>query len=240
MPYKQGQPTLMSFLGSRPVARGLAKKRLFGGPYIRLYDFCELLTFMYESGAILGRAMSNKLGILEKMLAVPWWAPEPMTMKFAQEMAKERLNAFRNETGAEPDSFIKFIQLKELERRIGLLALSVLPSGNKEARKAVDKKIPLAEAALPINTFGLEGVGFGSCSPTLTERMYRTDYENINAEWSESRAHGLAAPEEPPQESFEKREKNVLQVVAAYASKYYPELLDPLDLRGYIDTEGSR
>lgn len=231
MPYKQGQSNLMSFLAGIPLARGIAKKRLFGEPYIRIHDFCELLSFMYESGAILGRAMSNKLDILEKMLAVPWWAPEPMTMKLAQEMAKERCNAFRNEIGEEPDSFIKFIQLKELERRIGPLALSALTSGNKKAKKALDKKIPLAEAALPMNTFGLEGVGFGSSFPKLTERMYRYDYENINEERFEARAQGLAIREKPPQESLEKREENILQVVAAYASEYYPELLDPLDLR---------
>ncbi len=235
MPYKKGQPTLMSFLGSIPLDRGVGKKRLFGGPYIHLHDFCELLSFMYESGAILGQAMSNKLGILGKMLAVPWWAPEPMTMKLAQEMANERLNEFRNETGAEPDSFIKFIQLKELERRIGLPGLSALVSGDKRAMKALDKRIPMAEAALPINTFGLEGVGFGSCFPTLTKRMYDYDYENIMREWSEARIHGVAAPGNPPQESYEKREKNVLQVVAAYASKCYPELLDPLDLRGHLE-----
>lgn len=232
MPYKEGQPTLMSFLGSIPLARGLAKKRLFGEPYIRLYDFCELLSKLYESGAVLGHARHDKLSILEKMLVIP--GLEPCSMKSLEDRAKKRLDTFRNETGEEPDSFIKFIQLKELEWAIGLRALSALPSGNKEARKAVEKKVPLAEAALPINTYGLDGIGFGSCFPTLTERMYNTDYENIMGEWSKRKAHGLTAPGEPPPESLEKREKNILQVMAGYASKYYPELLDPLDLRGYL------
>jgi hypothetical protein len=30
------------------------------------------------------------------------------------------------------------------------------------------------------------------------------------------------------------QEEAVLQMTAAYASEYYPELLDPLDLRGHL------
>lgn len=233
MPYKEGQPTLISYIAGIVVARGLAKKRRFGGDYIRLQDLIELLCFLYSSGAIIGRARRDKLTTLEKMLVLPVLGP--CSVKSLQDQAEKRLEAFRIDMGQEPDSFIKFIQLKELEGAIGLLALSALPSGNKQARKLVDKKVPLAEIALSLESFGLEGIGFGSRFPTLTEMMYRTDYENIVADWRESKAQGLAVREKPIEESFEKREENILKVVGFYASKYYPELLDPLDLRGYLE-----
>ena len=83
-----------------------------------------------------------------------------------------------------------------------------------------------------IEGFGLEGIGFGASFPELTKRMYRNAYEGIDTHlWSEARAHGLAIPEKPEIVSLEEREATVLQMVAAYASEYYPELLDPLDLR---------
>jgi len=71
--------------------------------------------------------------------------------------------------------------------------------------------------------------------------MYRNAHESIKMDvWYEARAHGLAIPEKPTKISLEEQEGVVLQMVAAYTSEYYPELLDPLDLRCYIDTEGNR
>lgn len=232
MPYKKGQPSLMSTLANVPLSRGVARQQRFGEPYIRLSDFYELLSFLYEWGALIGRAKRDKLSTLEKMVLTP---DRPWSIKFLQDQAKKRLEAYRNENREEPHSFIEFIEVKELADAIGLLALNAITHGDRKARKVLDKKIPLAEAALPIEEFGLEGIGFGSCFPTLTEIMYRTEYENITAQWSESRAGSWANPERHPEPSVEEREKDILRGLAAYALKYYPELLDPLDLRGHLD-----
>lgn len=84
--------------------------------------------------------------------------------------------------------------------------------------------------------FGLEGIGFGSSFPQLTEKMYRNLHESIDMDvWSKWRAHGLAIPEKPTQMTLEEQEALILQMVAAYTSEYYPELLDLLDLRGHLD-----
>lgn len=231
MAYEKGQPTLISQIAAIVLARGLAKKRLFGGDYIRLQDYVELLCFLYSSGAIIGRARRDKLTALEKMLASSVIGLR--SVKSLQEMAKKRLEIFKTEMGKEPDSFIKFIQIPEYEKAMGLAAFSEFASGRPT--KALDKKIPLAEAVLPVESFGLEGIGFGSSFPTLTEIMYGTDYENIVANWRESKAQGLTVPEKPIEESFEKREGNILKVVAFYTSKYYPELIDALQLRGHLE-----
>lgn len=234
VPYKEGQPTLMGFLGSIPVTK-VAKTRLFGGPYIRFSDFCTVLSFLYESGAILGRARRNKLSILEKMLVVGVPQPGTEPIKYLRELAKKRLDTFRSEVGKEPDTFFEFIRDRELESAIGLSltdSLEAYIGGNKEIMKALNEKVPLVRAEPFIKAFGLEGIGFGGSFPKLTERMYRNAYEGIDTDlWSEARAHGLAIPEKPAIVSLEEREETMLQMVAAYASEYYPELLDPLDLR---------
>ena len=70
-------------------------------------------------------------------------------------------------------------------------------------------------------------------------KVYRNTCENIDTNaWSEARAHGLAIPETPTIISLEEQEKIVLQIVATYASEHYPELLDPLDLNGYLEQAG--
>ena len=234
MSSKEGQPTLMSFLCGIPLAGGLAEETPSGELYIRLGDYYELLEFIYKSGAVLGRAMRDKLHILEKLL-VP--RLEPSSIDFLQELAEKRCDTFRQETDEQPDSFIKFIELETLKHDMGISWFVSYSSGNEKAKKALDKRIPIeTEAAFTLNRYGLEGIGFGSRFPELTERMCRTDYENIMSEWTEARACGLDVPNKPPVESLDKREENVLQVVAAYVAKYYPELLDPLGLDSCLES----
>jgi len=237
MPYKEGQLTLMGHLGMEPM-RQVMKTRLFGGPYIRLYDFFDVCRFQFESGAILGRARCNKLNILAKMFVLTGEGINK-NIKFVQQEAKQRLEKFRNEVGKEPDTFFEFIQLRELGSTIGLsLADFCEAYGNKKLMKVFDEKWQVEKAEPFIKLFGYEGIGFGSLFPELTEKMYRNAYENIDMDvWFEARAYGLVIPEKPTIESFEEREQLVLLMVALYAQAYYPELLDPLDLQKIIEEE---
>ena len=245
MPYKEGQPTFIGFLGI-PIVTQAAKKRLFGGPYIRFYDLCGVLSYLYTAGAILGRARQNKLSVLAKLFSIP--GTEKENVDGLQEEAAKRLSNFRSEVGKEPDTFTEFILFRELESAIGLSMKDWLKAntkgkiiGNKKIMKVADEKVPLEEAVPSVSMFGLEGIGFGSSFPELTEEMYRNSFENIDMDlWSKHRAVGLAIPEKPDVLNLEEQEKAVLQMVAAYTAEYYPELLDPLDLRGYIqEVEGS-
>lgn len=242
MPYEEGQPTLTGCLAWIPMKQ-IVKTAVFGGRSVRLYNFVEALPFQYESGAILGRARRNKQNVLEKMIVIPS-ATEGQLMKILQDEAKERLEKFRNEVGKEPDTFGEFIFERELEKATGLSLIDSFEAykhGNKKILKVFDEKIPLEQAQDIMRMFGLAGIGFGSAFPELTERMCRNSTENIDMDkWSFARAHGLDIPEKPDIISLEEREESLLQIVAAYTAEYYPELLDPLDLRGYIDIEGNR
>lgn len=235
MPYKEGQPTLMGFLGT-PVVTKAAKTRFLGGPYLRFYNFIEVLSYLYTAGAILGRAQRSKLSILAKMLSVP--GSEEENMSWLQEQAKKRLDKFRSDVGKEPDRFDEFILFREFEGAIGLSMedwLKAHTEGDTKIMKAANEKVSLEKAEPIIKMFGVEGIGFGGSFPELTERMYRNAFENVDMEaWADARAHGLAISEKPTLLTLEEQEKLVLQMTAVYASEYYPELLDPLDLRGYL------
>jgi hypothetical protein len=141
---------------------------------------------------------------------------------------------FRGEVGKEPNTFLEFIRVFKLRSEAGLSlneAFKADIKGDKRIVKAFDKKYSVELLRLTNWSQGDEGIGFGSSFPELTERMYRNSYEHIDTDlWSEARTHGLAIPEKPEIVSLEEREATVLQMVAAYASEYYPELVDPLDL----------
>ncbi|TES83228.1 MAG: hypothetical protein E3J92_03465 [Dehalococcoidia bacterium] len=258
MPYKEGQLTFIDFLGYKPVM-ALAKKRLFGKPYLTFNACCAVLASVYESAAVLGRVRCEKLGILEKILEAQTPRLRPELMKSLQERAKERLDAFRNEAGREPHSFLEFIQVKQLEkaipdeklkrlwsaiyntRRAGgretdkVRELRQLSFKSKKIMKKLEMKVSLAGAEISIRMFGEEGIGFGSSFPQLTERMYRNLHENIDMlGLSEAGAHGLAIPDKLII-SLEEQEEEILQIVSVYTLRYWPEMLDPLDLRGHLE-----
>ncbi len=247
MPYKEGQDILIDYLSLLPVKQVAKERRFWGGSYIRLYDYLWVLSFLYESGAILGRARYNKISILEKMLVIPD-ATEDKSMKIWQEEAKERLYRYRRRCGKEPDTFSEFIFERELEIATGLNPLDSLEAynrGNKKAWKAYDRKVPLEKAGegggvwnivektlAEIRIFVLEGIGFGSLFPELTEKMNKKYYESIHIDmdaWSEFMKTGYGIPEKPTL-SLEEQEEIVLWCVAEYTAACYPELLDPLDL----------
>jgi len=236
MPFREGQPTLIGFL-SIPIVTKVAKTRLFGKPYIRFYNMFEVISYLYMSGAVLGRARCSKLSILAKMFSIP--GREKEFMDLLQKQAKERLEKFRNEVGKEPDTFNDFILFKELESAIGGRMedwFEAYTKGDKKIMKAFDEKVPLEEAEPHIKSFQLEGIGFGGAFPELTEKLYRNTFEKVDRDsWVEARKYGLAISEEPTIISLEEQEEMVLQMVAAYTSEYYPELLDPLDLAGYVE-----
>ncbi len=228
MPYKEGQPTLMGFLGI-PIVTKVAKTRLIGGPYIRFYNLFEVLSYLYMTGAILGRLRRDSITELGKMFSIP--GREEELMNCLQKEAKERLVRFINEVGKKPDRFDEFILFREFESAVGLSlhdCFEAYAQGNKKVMRACDEKVPLEKAEPLIKAFQSEGIGFGISFPELTEKMYRNALENIDTDaWANARAHGLAIPEKPTTISLEEQEEIVLEMVAAYTSEYYPELLDP-------------
>jgi hypothetical protein len=242
VPYDEEQPTLTGVLSWIPL-KNVVRKQVFGSRYLRLWDFFATLSFQYESGAILGRAKRNKISTLEKLLVVPG-VEISKSIKLMQDQAKERLEKFRNELGKEPETFNEFIFNREFDRLLGeafeltlnkLFLLSVEEKKNTVV-KVSDHKISLDTATHQARIFGLEGIGFGSVFPELTESMYRNAYENVDMDnWSFWREHGLDIPKEPDIVTLKEREDGVLATVAGYTYEFYPELLDSLDLKDYLE-----
>ena len=242
MPFKEGQPTLTGVLSWLPL-KPAVKDRLFGGRYLRAFDYFIMLGFQYENCALLGRAYYDKMNLLARMLVREENKVDEL-VKNLQDVSSDRLNRFRNEVGEEPKSFYHFISMREydsvLVRAFGLpldelILLAARSREIKEVKKIFDREVPLEVATDNARIYGLEGIGFGSSFPELTVSMCKNACENIDMdEWTKAREIGVETPERPDIVTFEEREEAVLQTLAAYTSEFYPELLDPLDLRGYI------
>jgi hypothetical protein len=248
MPYKEEPISLQGFLVWIPL-KFMVRKTLIGKRYIHLATYLFLLQVEYENGAVLGRAMLNKLDILKKMLLIPG-LNFTNVIKDAQEAAEKHLDEFKKEHGDEPETFNDFIYWPSWETATGLSYGELFKPEHIKNRertrkrlsrifqKKLGKKVPLEEAQPLISTLVLEGIGFGSTFPKLTEKMHKNAYEKTDDDFQRiSRALGFSTPEDQAL-TLKEREDGVLQKVAAYTSEYYPELLDPLDLRGHLAAWG--
>ncbi len=184
MPYSEDQPPLVAILCA-PAIKQVVKKSFLGKPYIRQYDLFDVLSYVYMLGAVLGRAVGDRTGVLGKMLVEPSSKP-PTLMKFLQDTAKKRLEGYISEVGKYPNTFVEFVQLRELDmvlKRMGLSldgAYEAYRNGEKRARQVFDHKVKLENVEPHVRTYLLQGIGFGSTYPKLTEKMYRNNYELAN------------------------------------------------------------
>jgi hypothetical protein len=250
MPYQKGEQPSLSVLLCQPFLNKITRKALFGKPYARAIDIVDVEEQLYSIGAALGQSLRNKLDILVKLLFVPGTEEHRINelMQLCKKDAKKNLEKFINEFGREPETFGDFISYRSVEnllRNKGIRlsakdAAKAYARGDKKIKKIFDEKVDLEGSKEYMLIMLRQGIQFGSSFPELTEKMYRKAYKENRDFWSGGELHGLTIPEELRPWSLEDTQRAILQMVAAYTSEYYPELLDPLDLRGYINTEGSR
>ena len=203
---------------------GATEKPQSSWPFIRFSKLLVLKGFMYESGAILGRALGSKLYALEPLLGTPERQGESIAVM--QSCARARLAQF----AGQPRSFGLFIMESVLQE----CNLS-LTSNKNLLKRAFDTKVYLEDAVKHRDISMAEGIGFGSLYPELTEELYRESYENPNeTNWAEARRFGLNIAEHADVVFLEEREHDLLTVVAGYAAEFFPAQVSRLGLEGYL------
>jgi len=249
MLYKKGEQPSLSVLLCQPFLDKITRKGLFGKPYVRAIDLVDTEDRLYSIGAALGRALRDKLDTLTKLLFVPGTEEHKVdrVMQLCQKDAKKNLEEFINEFGREPETFGDFTSYRRVQNRLrneGIRlsaedAIKAYVQGDRKIKKLFDEKVDLEGIERIMYLPLLQGIHFGSSFPELTEKMYQEACEEDDKFWA-GKWPGVTIPEELKPQSLEETQRAVLQMVAAYTSEYYPELLDPLDLRGYLDAEVSR
>jgi hypothetical protein len=220
--------TLVMWL-SKEVVQPHMEKRLLEGYNVRLYPVLFGSEWLFAKGALLGRALSDRLEILCKMLAEP--GSEREYAGKLRQAATDRVKTY----GKEPDSFRDFWVKTELPQ------LDAVPlSDRKMVGRLSKEKCRLAELVPKLFWWVVSGIAFGATYPELTERMWKQGYETPPdaREWQISQAAGVVdGPWQPT--PLEDMEHAVLLTVAYYAGEYYPELVQPLGLVQELE-EGRR
>ena len=211
--------TLVQHLAREPLKR-FAKTGPFFWAGMRFSKLLLVSSYVYEAAALLARARSDKLDLLEEMLGEqeyegPWTA-------YLQQQAQERLD----QMGKEPTSFFSLVWTSE-QARLGLATGIDFTT----LRHVMDQRIGRADSRQAIERIGVEGIGFGAAFPDLTEKIYRKAHEQSESvELMESWARGRYSSPTEPKVPLEEREREVLSAVAAYAQAHYPNLVEPLGL----------
>lgn len=222
---KADRPTFAAFLGS-PISGGLVEKGFFGGPFVRYSKFLLALAYLFEMGALLGRARSEKVTVLAEMMVNNGSGAE--TIAELQKIAEEWLAKW----GESPDSLIGGIYRQELTSQ-GVQLDSV--ESLSKSKQLFDRKVGLNDSGQALQVFTYVGIAFGSRFPELTEQLYRHDHEQVDSRrWAEYRAWGLSLPETPTVVRLEEQVNTVLTLTAAYAHQYFPHLLEALDLQEFL------
>ena len=214
----------------------VVEKRVFGGPFLRFYNYLKVSMYLYQSGALLGLAKIDQMPILAQMYCVPGSQHESINR--LQESAKKRLGEYERTFGEEPKSLDTFISATEYQRAGIIMSIgrrsNPTDSNPKEVARVRDGKLRFKDIDVTMQFQLLEGIGFGSLFPDLTERMYRKANDNIDLnEWELAQKRlGITSP--LPVITLEEEQQRVLGVVAAYANLYFPELIEPLNLTNLL------
>ena len=247
MAYQNEESTLLGHI-CYPFFNHILKKSFFG-PYVLGIDLIKVEALVYLIGAMLGRALRHKLNILTRLLFVPGTDENHIKRVIAlcKKDAGKNLKEFERWCGGRPLKFDDVLFYRRIEGLLSNASIQVSPRdayeaylhGDKKLKKVLDQKVDAkgeAEETVgrPFMILLLQGILFGISFPELTQTMYQKAWEDDRCFWTRIWPHGLVMPEEFKVASLEEAETLVLLIVADYASKYYPELLDSLGLMSVI------
>jgi hypothetical protein len=221
-------PTLPEYFVIRCMPR-MVEKSWLGRRRIRFGAWVTAAAYLYESTAVLGRAYRDDIEILAEMFCEPGQEREAVEM--CRDWGKYRLEAYDN--WAQPEwSFPMFAintQLRDLPSEEARMAF-FMAAGVKDYKEVTGSGFD--QALGDATTVVFEGIGLGILRPDLVEAMYRRTYEQADESDLRKRliAAGLEVPAAPDIITLEEREMGVRLELQAFASDYYPHLLQPLGL----------
>lgn len=193
----------------------LMEKDWLGNQFIRLGRVLTLSSWLYETGAMLGRFWKDRLSVVVEMYEVEG-KQEEFTQYWCNQ-AKNRLERY----GGQPNSFPIYVAQTDLEMFIGKKLDDLLKIGDKKLHhKEGQEWLRLAETSM------IEGIMFGSMFPDLAHTMLVNEYEKIDvASWKEARKYGMTLSEKPPQITVVDKEREALAMARDYVMEYFPQLM---------------
>ena len=214
------QITLGQYM-SKGTLGPLVRKKLFGGYEVPLGPcLINVSTWLFQKGAILGRARFDRLDVLVKLLSCDPEREEDACSELRR-VAKKRLDNF----GREPHSFHTYWWETEF---------STFDFTDSNVLKSLSvKKVCLEEIASSVDYWLYSGIAFGATYPQLVAKIWIQTYETSKPnEWAMAREqYGLDIPEEQTLLPLDEMEQGVLLEVGRYVFDFFPQLMEPLGLK---------
>jgi hypothetical protein len=217
---------LGEYLFMDPARTGVKKPR-FGDAYMLLGPFIFAGLHVFQMSAVLGYARRDRLEALMGLLPVlrqqdpnapvSWVAHSESVVRHYLALMK----------GREPTSFWDYWSATHYPPVAypGLMDPKIRSQLQSE-------KVLLPNALDEVTWYAGEGLVFGAKFGPLFERLYRDLFETPQEQWRWDRARA-AGVDLPPQQDLiplDVMVRDVLVEMSAYVSRYFPELLDELDL----------
>lgn len=223
---------LTAFL-TAAVLQPRIQKGFIGGTYVAFADFASMSGYLFQSGAIIGAAFSNRVDLLAQVISEA--GKESSAIEYIQKEAKNRLEGFEKAHG-QLRSLTTFA-FEEEWKTVGISSLDFTIADGKKIAKLSQQKVKVEEAGQVISMWGLIGIGFGTSFSELTESLYRSSNEPVDPErWAMMRKAGLGISEKQEVISFEEQTEIQLSMMAEYSKENLPDLVVPLGLSKYLNS----
>jgi len=218
--------TLFCQIGS-PALDQVSRTGPAGKSYVPLSGLLQVCAYLYETGAILGRARQDRL-------------LELMSMSFAAEEVQFHLAELRSllrrrleKSGRYAHSFYTFY----LHGTMRDMNIYFDISGMRKAHNDVRDKTGVGNF---LEHAGAEGLLLGAWYPDLAEKMYGKGYGAQEDIINEMTRRVAVLPEETAIASIQEREELILSKVGVYVSRYHPELANTLSFKCSEEYTGIR
>ena len=221
-----GKSTLFCQIGS-PALDQVSRTGPAGKSYVSLSGLLQLCGYLYETGAILGRARQDRL-------------LELMSMSFAAEEVQFYLAELRSlllrrleKSGRYAHSFYTFY----LHGTMRDMNIYFDISGMRKAHNDIRDKTGVGQF---LERAGAEGLLLGAWYPDLAEKMYGKGYGAQEDIINEMTRRVAVLPEETAITSIREREELILSKLSIYVSRYHPELANTLRFKCSEEYAGIR
>ena len=233
--------SLAYYLVARPF-EGFIKTRFLGAPYIHFAHFLQMAEYLFQSGALIARAKLDNLTPLVRLFTNP--GEESECISVWQSTAQARLDDYIKTFGEPTTSITNFVHNSEYKRRgvfTSFVSRDNLKPMLEQTRKIAVTKIPLKDTGPGLESTMLEGIGFGSSHPTLTELMFREGEKPIDTEqWAQVRGFASQSTNPLPETqeilTLEELEQGLLGMLATYTQANYPQIVEQLGIAEVNDS----
>lgn len=211
------------YVGQQVEAKGLISKRKF----VRMGPLIMTGAFLFETGAVLGRAMRDRLATF----TYPFCSTTPDNAELA-DFIRRQGQAVAS-AAPEVNTIHELVFISEMRKADPTLPAEqwsawLLANGDAEVTVDLAGQMGLM--------YQSSGAGFGAEFPDRFEELYANSYARQDpADWKRMHEAGLDIPSE--QDGFvplDARTKNDLNMFAEYCAEFYPEYVAQLGLQEYV------